>query len=113
MPTGDEGSQNETWICEDCGNAIIRGGNPFNTARPAPAVRRATIGHISFGLQGFDYVKVADELKKRGLNAREDTGTRMKIDDPNANYKSYHTPTPGGFDLQISNGTKANRTVKS
>lgn len=113
MPTGDEGSQNETWICEDCGNAIIRGGNPYNTARPMPAQRRATIGHISFGLQGFDYVKVADELKKRGLNAREDTGTNMKIDDPNANYKSYHTTTPQGFDLQISNGTKANRTVKS
>jgi len=113
MPTGDEGSQNETWICEDCGNVIIRGGNPYNTARPMPAQRRATIGHISFGLQGFDYVKVADELKKRGLNAREDTGTNMKIDDPNANYKSYHTTTPQGFDLQISNGTKANRTVKS
>jgi catechol 2,3-dioxygenase-like lactoylglutathione lyase family enzyme len=113
MPTGDEGSQNETWICDDCGNTIIRGGNPYDTRRPAPAVRRATIGHISFGLQGFDYVKVAEELKKRGLNAREDTGTNMKIDDPNANYKSYHTTTPGGFDLQISNGTKANRTVKS
>lgn len=112
-PTGDEGSQNETWICEDCGNVIIRGGNPYNTARPIPAERHATIGHISFGLQGFDYVKVKAELDKRGLNAREDTGTNMKIDDPNANYKSYHTPTPLGFDLQISNGTKANRTVKS
>jgi catechol 2,3-dioxygenase-like lactoylglutathione lyase family enzyme len=113
MPTGDEGSQNETWICEDCGNVIIRGGNPYNTARPMPAQRRATIGHISFGLDGFDYVKVREELAKRGLPAREDTGTSMKIEDPNANYKSYHTPTPQGFDLQISNGTKANRTVKS
>lgn len=113
MPTGDEGSQNETWICEDCGNAIIRGGNPYNTARPMPAQRRATIGHISFGLDGFDYVKVRDELTARKLNAREDTGTSMKIEDPNANYKSYHTTTPQGFDLQISNGTKANRTVKS
>ena len=113
MPTGDEGSQNETWICEDCGNAIIRGGNPFNTARPMPAQRRATIGHISFGLQGFDYAKVLAELEKRKLTGRPDTGTNMKIDDPNANYKSYHTPTPGGFDLQISNGTKANRTVKT
>jgi catechol 2,3-dioxygenase-like lactoylglutathione lyase family enzyme len=113
MPTGDEGSQNETWICEDCGNAIIRGGNPYNTARPMPAQRRATIGHISFGLDGFDYVKVKAELDKRSLGSRPDTGTEMKIDDPMANYKSYHTPTPGGFDLQISNGTKANRTVKS
>ena len=112
-PTGDEGSQNETWICEDCGNVIIRGGNPFNPARQAPAERRASIGHISFGLEGFDYVKVKEELTKRGLSSREDTGTSMKIDDPAANYKSYHTPTPQGFDLQISNGTKENRTVKS
>jgi hypothetical protein len=78
-----------------------------------PAQRRATIGHISFGLDGFDYVKVREELAKRGLSAREDTGTPMKIEDPAANHKSYHTPTPQGFDLQISNGTKANRTVKS
>lgn len=113
MPTGDEGSQNETWICEDCGNAIIRGGNPFDTSRPAPAQRRATIGHISFGLDGFDYAKVKEELEARKLNSRPDTGTPLKIDDPAANYKSYHTTTPGGFDLQISNGTKANRTVKS
>lgn len=26
-----------------------------------------------------------------------------------ANYKSYHTATPNGLDLQISNVTKANR----
>ncbi|MEO7997100.1 MAG: hypothetical protein ABI852_06620, partial [Gemmatimonadaceae bacterium] len=26
-PTGDEGSQNETWMCDDCGNSLIRGGN--------------------------------------------------------------------------------------
>ena len=112
MPTGDEGSQNETWICEECGNVIIRGGNPMNTARPMPAVRRASIGHISFGIDPFDWANVKAELDKRGLTGREDTGTSLKIDDPKALYKSYHTATPQGFDLQISNGTKANRTVR-
>jgi catechol 2,3-dioxygenase-like lactoylglutathione lyase family enzyme len=112
IPTGDEGSQNETWICEDCGNVIIRGGNPMNTARPMPAVRRASIGHISFGIDPFDWANVKAELDKRGLNGREDTGSSLKIDDPKALYKSYHTTTPQGFDLQISNGTKANRTVR-
>ena len=112
MPQGDEGSQNETWMCEDCGNVIIRGGNPMNTARPMPVVRRASMGHISFGLDPFQYADVKAELDKRGLNGREDTGSSLKIDDPKALYKSYHTTTPLGFDLQISNGTKANRTVR-
>ena len=112
MPQGDEGSQNETWMCEDCGNIIIRGGNPMNTARPMPAVRRASIGHISFGIDPFDPDAVKAELDKRGLNSRMDTGTSKDIHDPTAYYKSYHTTTPQGFDLQISNGTRANRTVR-
>jgi len=111
-PTGDEGSQDQTIICEECGDAIIRGGNPNNTARPMPAVRRASFGHIAFGLEGFDYVAVKAELDKRGLQGREDTGSSKKIDDPTAQYKSYHTPTSQGFDLQISNGTKAARDFR-
>ncbi len=111
-PTGDEGSQNETWICDDCGNIIIRGGNPMNTARPMPAVRKASIGHIAFGITPFDPDAVKAELDKRGLNARMDTGTSKDIHDPTALYKSYHTTTPGGWDLQISNGNKENRTVR-
>ena len=115
MPQGDEGSQNETWMCEDCGNILIRGGNPMNTARPMPAVRRASMGHISFGFEPFQWLDVAVQLKKRGLTAREDTGDPagiLKIGDEKAYYKSYHTTTPQGFDLQISNATKANRTVR-
>jgi hypothetical protein len=111
-PTGDEGSQNETWICDDCGNIIIRGGNPMNTARPMPATRRASIGHISFGIQPFEADKTKADLDARSLNSRMDTGTSKDIHDPTALYKSYHTTTPQGFDLQISNGTKANRTVR-
>ena len=44
------------------------------------------------------------ELDKRGLNAREDTGGRGEIH--TAPYKSYHTTTPNGYDLQISNTTE-------
>lgn len=112
MPQGDEGSQNETWMCDDCGNVIIRGGNPMNTARPMPSVRRASMGHISFGISPFDYAKVKADLTARGLTGSEDTGTSLKIDDPKALYKSYHTRTPQGFDLQISNATKEGRTVR-
>ena len=69
--------------------------------------RRAQMGHISFGIANFDPDKVKEELTKRGLTAREDTGGRGDIH--TAPYKSYHTTTPNGFDLQISATTKATR----
>ena len=47
------------------------------------------------------------ELSRRGLMAREDTGGRGDIH--TASFKSYHTTTPNGFDLQISATTKVNR----
>ncbi|HEY4215786.1 MAG TPA: VOC family protein [Gemmatimonadaceae bacterium] len=112
IPQGDEGSQNETWICDDCGNIIIRGGNPNDTSRPKPAVRKATIDHISFGIDPFDADGTKAELDKRGQTNSPDTGTRLDIHDPKATYKSFHTSTPGGFNLQISNANKQNRTVK-
>jgi catechol 2,3-dioxygenase-like lactoylglutathione lyase family enzyme len=112
MPQGDEGSQNETWMCDDCGNILIRGGNPNNTARPMPAVRHAVINHISFGISPFDADKTKADLEARHLSARMDTGGPKDIHDPTAYYKSYHTQTPGGWDLQISNGNKENRTVR-
>ena len=102
----DEGSQSQ---CEigDVGDIIIRrgGGGPPGAAPAAP--RPASIGHISFGISSFDPDLVKAELTKRGLNAREDTGGAGDIH--TANYKSYHTTTPNGYDLQISNVTKANR----
>jgi catechol 2,3-dioxygenase-like lactoylglutathione lyase family enzyme len=105
----DEGSQNQ---CEigDVGGIIIRrggGGNRGAGAGTTPPARRAAMGHISFGIAGFDPDAVKAELAKRGLTAREDTGGRGDIH--TANYKSYHTTTPNGFDLQISATTKANR----
>lgn len=106
-PGTDEGSQNQ---CEigDIGDIIIRrggGGNRGGGSNTGP--RTASIGHISFGIAPFDPDAVKAELTKRGLNAREDTGGRGDIH--TASYKSYHTTTPNGFDLQISATTKANR----
>jgi len=104
----DEGSQNQ---CEigDVGDIIIRrgGGNRGAAPSPPPAPRRAAIGHISFGIAAFDPDQVKAELDKRGLTARVDTGGRGDIH--TAPYKSYHTTTPNGFDLQISATTRSNR----
>ena len=105
-PGQDEGSQNTCQI-GDLGGIIIRRGNRGPVQPGAP--RRASMGHISFGITGFDPDKVKAELEKRGLNAREDTGGRGDIH--TAPYKSYHTTTPNGFDLQISATTKATRDV--
>lgn len=116
-PTYDEGSQHELMI-GDVGDIIIRGGNPLDpafgrggrgggAAAPAtpatpatPAARRARIDHISFGLSPWDTDGVKEQLEKRGLRARVDTSTDDEIHV--AAFKSYHTTTPNGFDLQLS-----------
>jgi catechol 2,3-dioxygenase-like lactoylglutathione lyase family enzyme len=122
-PDTDEGSQNNVEI-GDIGEAIIRGTNmspvavearakaaadaAASGAAPtgrggAPRTRNA-IGHISFGITPWDPDAVKAELDKRGLNARVDTGGSGDIH--TAKYQSYHTTTPNGFDLQISNVIK-------
>ncbi len=107
-PTGDEGSQNECQIGE-LGNVIIRGGG---AGTPVPLVRHAVINHISFGIVPWDTDGVKAELDKRGLTNSPDTGGKGDIHDEAAKYKSYHTRTPAGWDLQISNSTKATRQVR-
>jgi catechol 2,3-dioxygenase-like lactoylglutathione lyase family enzyme len=114
-PTGDEGSQNECQIGE-LGNIIVRGTSgivrPGADASQPMAPRKAVINHISFGVSPWDTDGVAAELTKRGLTARPDTGGTIDIHDAAAKYKSYHTTTPGGWDLQISNATKETRQVR-
>jgi len=101
IPGGDEGSQDETTIAPEIGGLIIRGSyNAYAPGAVAPAQRRASMGHIAFGIANFDPDKVQAELLKRGLTARVDTGGGGDIH--TANYKSYHTTTPNGYDLQIS-----------
>ncbi len=105
--TYDEGSQHELTIGE-VGDIIIRGGNPNdpNFGKAAPS-RRPRIDHISFGISPWDTDGVKAELEKRGLRARVDTSTRDDIHV--AAFKSYHTTTPNGFDLQISYVAHENR----
>jgi catechol 2,3-dioxygenase-like lactoylglutathione lyase family enzyme len=115
-PQGDEGSQNETWMCDDCGNILIRGGNPLNPNFDKSAPPRASIDHVSFGIAPFDPDATAADLKSRGLTASPDIGVpgmdaEAHIRDASVNYKSFHTNTPMGYNLQISNANKKNRTV--
>ena len=116
-PTYDEGSQNEL-LMGDVGDVIIRGGNPLdpNFGKAARA-RGVGIDHISFGIAPWDTDGVKAELEKRGLRAQIDTssrhlgpdGTYVPDEIHTAAFKSYHTATPNGFNLQISYVTKDNR----
>jgi catechol 2,3-dioxygenase-like lactoylglutathione lyase family enzyme len=124
-PGVDEGSQNEVQI-GDIGGAIIRGTNmsPIAVEARAKAAAEAAasgaatgrgggggnartrngIGHIAFGISPWDADAVKAELDKRSLTGRADTGATGDIH--TAKYQSYHTTTPNGFDLQISNTIK-------
>jgi catechol 2,3-dioxygenase-like lactoylglutathione lyase family enzyme len=109
-PGPDEGSQSQCQI-GDVGDVIIRRGfrgNRGDGAGTMPPPRGAAMGHISFGISPFDADQVKGELEKRGLTAREDTGGRGDIH--TASYKSYHTTTPNGYDLQISATARATRS---
>jgi hypothetical protein len=105
--TYDEGSQHELMIGE-VGDVIIRGGNPNNAGFGKGRVARsARIDHISFRIEPRDTNGVKAELEKRGLEARIDTASHDDIH--TAAYKSYHTTTPNGYNLQISYVTRDNR----
>jgi catechol 2,3-dioxygenase-like lactoylglutathione lyase family enzyme len=86
----------------DVGGIIIRNRRedaPAAAGNPAPIT--GVINHISYGVQPWDTDKVKAELEKRGLNPRPDM-----VGD---NFKSFHVKDPDGWDLQISNVTKATR----
>jgi hypothetical protein len=97
----------------DIGDIIIRGGNPLDPGFAAAGgrgggnARRLGIDHISFGIQPWDTDGVKAELEKRGLRAQIDTSTGDEIHV--AAFKSYHTTTPNGYNLQISYVTRDNR----
>src|SRR6185369_12859255 len=117
-PTYDEGSQNEMLI-GDVGDIILRGGNSLSPEFGKAPARggRERIDHISLGIAPWDTDGVKAELEKRGLRAQIDTSSRHK--DANgqwvpdeihtAAFKSYHTATPNGYNLQISYVTHDNR----
>ena len=116
-PTFDEGSLNEVEM-GDVGDALIRGGNPNDPdfGKPPAAGKKARprnvrIDHTSFGIQPFDPDAVKEALEKRGLRAQADTGNTGDIHQ--TAYKSFHTQTPNGYNLQISNLTKETRMIGS
>lgn len=106
--TYDEGSQNELMM-GDVGDIIIRGGNPLDPAFGQGAARRAggSIDHISWGITPWDTDGVVADLEKRGLTHSIDTSDGMEIHA--AMFKSYHTTTPNGYNLQISYNTHDTR----
>lgn len=114
--TYDEGSQNEV-LMGDIGDAIIRGGNPNdpNFGKPPASgrtrPRNIRIDHISFGIEPWDSDAVKDGLEKRGLRAQVDTGNTGDIHQ--AAYKSFHTRTPNGYNLQMSCVTRDTRLIGS
>ena len=65
------------------------------------------LDHFSFGIQPWDTDGVKAELETRGLRAQIDTSTGDEIHV--AAFKSYHTATPNGYNLQISYVTHDNR----
>jgi catechol 2,3-dioxygenase-like lactoylglutathione lyase family enzyme len=94
----------------DIAGAIVRGNAAFRAAarggntptEVAPA--RPAIGHISFGIQGWNTEKVREELIKRDV-VYLINGKREPRPDMTGNLQSFHVPDAMGWDLQIGNKT--------
>ncbi len=80
--------------------AASRGGNTAAAVKPT----KPAIGHISFGIQGWNTDKVRDELIKRDVVYVSD-GKREPRPDMTGNLQSFHVPDAMGWDLQIGNKT--------
>ncbi|HTE45026.1 MAG TPA: VOC family protein, partial [Gemmatimonadaceae bacterium] len=105
----DDGKQCVLDIGDNSGGIIIRGG----LAAPPPAaitdaglgVNRPPVQAIfdgfAWGIAPWDENKVKAELDKRGLNP--------VADHAGSDYRSFRVKDPDGFDLAITNGTKALR----
>ncbi len=102
----------------DVGDIIVRGGNPLDPEfGKAPRRRGTGLDHISVGIAPWDTDGMKTALESRGLKATIDTSSRHRDADGKwvpdeihtAAFKSYHTETPNGFNLQISYVTRDNR----
>jgi len=104
----DNGKEALLDIGESSGGMRIRGG----FAGPAPAAltdaqsrggppHEAMFDGFCWGIEPWDTKTVEAELRKRGLNP--------VADHSGADFQSFHVKDPDGFDLQVSNGTKALR----
>jgi catechol 2,3-dioxygenase-like lactoylglutathione lyase family enzyme len=108
----DDGKQAVLDIGENSGGIVIRGGL---TALPPAAITDAGLGTnrppvravfdgFAWGIAPWDTDKVKAELDKRGLNP--------VADHAGSDYRSFRIKDPDGFDLAITNGTKALRRKK-
>jgi len=108
----DNGTNQATLEIGNVGGIIIRNARrPDGAAQTPPAAAPSqpgqpprppltgVINHISYGIDPWDTEKVKAELEHRGLKPRPDM-----VGD---NFKSFHVFDPDGWDLQISNKTKA------
>jgi len=105
----DDGKQCVLDIGENSGSIIIRGGL---TVPPPAAITDAGLGvnrpqvqavfdGFAWGIEPWDTNKVKAELEKRGLNP--------VADNAGSDYRSFHVKDPDGFDVAVTNGTKALR----
>ena len=105
----DDGKQALLDIGDNCGGILIRGG----LAAPPPAAItdaglgvsrppvRAKFDGFAWGIEPWDTDKVKAELEKRGL--------KPIADHHGSDYKSFRVKDPDGFDVAVTNGTRANR----
>jgi catechol 2,3-dioxygenase-like lactoylglutathione lyase family enzyme len=105
----DDGKQALLDIGENSGGILIRGGL---TGPPPAAITDAGLGvtrppvqavfdGFAWGIEPWDTDKVKAELDKRGLHP--------VADHHGSDYRSFRVKDPDGFDLAITNGTKALR----
>lgn len=105
----DDGKQCVLDIGDNSGGIIIRGGL---TAPPPAAITDAGLGvtrppvravfdGFAWGIAPWDTDKVKAELERRGLNP--------VADHAGSDYRSFRVKDPDGFDLAITNGTRALR----
>lgn len=105
----DDGKQALLDIGDNAGGILIRGGL---SAPPPPAITDAGLGvtrppvqavfdGFAWGIDPWDTDKVKAELVKRGLNP--------VADHHGTDYQSFRVKDPDGFDLAVTNGTRALR----
>ena len=105
----DDGKQALLDMGESAGGILIRGGL---SAPPPAAITDAGLGvsrppvravfdGFAWGIEPWDTNKVKAELEKRGL--------KPIADHHGADYKSFRVKDPDGFDVAVTNGTRANR----
>lgn len=104
----DDGRQALLDIGDNSGGILIRGGL---SAPPPAAITDAGLGvsrppvravfdGFAWGISPWDTDTVKRELEKRGLKP---------VADHHGDYQSFRVKDPDGFDVAVTNGTKANR----